>query len=553
MKTFTTEVVPVESVSLGATEYTFHTIGNTLSLTATVLPAEATDKRVEWSSNNEDVATVDANGRVTAKNNGTATITVTTKDQGRTATCMIEVKQYVTSITLNKTSISISEKEEKTISVTSVLPDNANDKTYTWSSSNESVATVNTDGKVTAVSKGTATIKAIANDGSGKFGSCSVTVNRLVSSIELDKTSITIYNGKTETISATVTPSSATNTSVSWTSSNSSVAKVSSSGKVTGTSRGTATITATAKDGSGANATCEVEVKQYVISIALNKTSLSLLVGAEETISVTSLLPDNTNDKTYTWSSSNNSLATVDQNGKITARTKGEAVIKAMANDESGVCAQCKVIISNHCPDGAVDLGLYTIDGYKLYWATCNLSESGFVNSPEVYGDYYAWGETKTKSSFSWSTYKFGTSDSGPFSKYNTYSLYGTVDNNTVLDPEDDVVQAKLGGSWRIPTDAEWEELLNKCTWTWVTNYRGTGIKGRLVTATNGNSVFFPAAGYREGTLLLLERSSGFYWSSSLNTDYPYSPLRLIFDSDNAHRNYYGHRCEGLSVRPVSE
>ena len=207
-------------------------------------------------------------------------------------------------------------------------------------------------------------------------------------------------------------------------------------------------------------------------------------------------------------------------------------------------------------PAGAVDLGIVMTrtDGttYKLYWAKSNLSDKGLCATPEDYGDYYAWGETAPKENYSWSTYKFSTSSSGPFSKYNTSSSYGTVDKKTVLEPEDDVAHVKLGGKWRMPTDAEWAELKTTCTWTRTKNYNGTGVMGRIVTATNGNSIFLPAAGSRGGTNLLNVGSYGLYWSSSLYTYYPLSAWYVFFGSDDLRRDHI-HRYLGQSVRPVTE
>lgn len=207
-------------------------------------------------------------------------------------------------------------------------------------------------------------------------------------------------------------------------------------------------------------------------------------------------------------------------------------------------------------PAGAVDLGIVMTrtDGttYKLYWAKSNLSDKGLCTNPEDYGDYYAWGETEPKENYAWSTYKFG-SLSGPFSKYNTISSYGSIDNKTVLEPEDDVAHVKLGGKWRMPTDAEWTELRTKCTWTWTTNYNGTGVKGRIVTATNGNSIFLPAAGGRGGADLINVGSCGYFWSSSLNTDSPYYAWSVFFYSGSVDRRYSLGRYYGQSVRPVSE
>lgn len=380
VKTFMTDGVSVESVSLDQTEYTFNTIGNTLTLMATVLPADATEKSVEWSSDNEDVATVDNNGRVTAKDNGTATITVKTKDQEKTATCVITVAQWVTSITLG---------------------------------------------------------------------------------------------------------------------------------------------------------------------------NLDLVIGEDVTVSY-NITPSNSTNSTLTWFSDNTSVAEVTDNGMVTAKSKGKATITASANDGSGVTATCNVVVSTPALEGTVYMGTHSSEGYRLYWATSNLSSSGLCAKPEDYGDYYAWGETEPKESYSWSTYKFGTSSSGPLSKYNTYSSYGSVDNKTVLEPEDDVAHVKLGGKWRIPTDAEWTELMTKCTWTWVTNYNGSGINGRLVKATNGNSIFLPAAGYRSDADLAVAGSLGRYWSSSLFTSTPLFAWDVYFGSNNV-RRYDDRRNRGLSVRPVSE
>jgi len=370
-----------------------------------------------------------------------------------------------------------------------------------------------------------------------------------VESVSLDKTEYTFNTiGNTLTLTATVLPADATDKSVSWSSDKEAVATVDAYGRVTAKGNGKATITVTAKDGNGAQATCEVEVKQYVTSISLNKTSLSLGIGDEVTLSVT-ILPDNANDKSYTWSSSDSSIASVDNSGKVTARANGNATIKATANDGSGVFASCSVIVFAE----KVDMGIKTSDGKTLYWSTRNLCKSGFVNSPEDYGDYYAWGETEPKENYSWSTYKFGTSSSGPFSKYNTISSYGSIDNKTVLEPEDDVASVKLGGKWRMPTDAEWTELRTKCTWTWTTNYNGTGVRGQIVTASNGNSIFLPAAGCRYNTDLDGVGSDGDYWSSSLNTALPNNAWLVYFDSGTLGRSYYVYRYWGLSVRPVSE
>ena len=203
----------------------------------------------------------------------------------------------------------------------------------------------------------------------------------------------------------------------------------------------------------------------------------------------------------------------------------------------------------------AVDLGIVMTrengSTYKLYWAKSNLCESGLCANPEDYGDYYAWGETEPKSDYSWSTYKWCNGNYNSLTKYNTSSDYGTVDNKTVLDSEDDVAHVKLGGKWRMPTDAEWTKLITECIWEWTSNYNGTGKAGRIVTATNGNSIFLPAAGGRGVADLDYADSRGYYWSSSLDT-YPVCAWFVYFHSSYRGWNSRSH-CYGFSVRPVSE
>ena len=185
-----------------------------------------------------------------------------------------------------------------------------------------------------------------------------------------------------------------------------------------------------------------------------------------------------------------------------------------------------------------VDLGL------SVKWATCNVG----ATKPEEYGDHYAWGETTTKSSYSYDNYKWSNDGCDTFTKYCTSSDYGTVDNKTVLDSEDDAARANWGGAWRMPTDDEWTELRENCTWTW--NIKN-GVNGYEVKSkTNGNSIFLPAAGYRRSDGLVDAGYGGYYWSSSLYTDGLDDAWRVYFCSDYVHR-YEGGRDYGLSVRPV--
>ena len=189
-----------------------------------------------------------------------------------------------------------------------------------------------------------------------------------------------------------------------------------------------------------------------------------------------------------------------------------------------------------------VDLGLPS----GTLWATCNLG----ANSPEEYGGYFAWGETKTKETYGYSTYKWCNGTYDTLTKYNNYnSNYGTLDRKTELDPEDDAATANWGSDWRMPSLDQIEELCNSdnTTTEWTTL---NGVNGRLITSkANGKSLFLPAAGVRGSSSLALADSHGFYWSRSLSED-PTGAFILHFKSDNIYSDYYW-RENGQSVRPV--
>ena len=188
----------------------------------------------------------------------------------------------------------------------------------------------------------------------------------------------------------------------------------------------------------------------------------------------------------------------------------------------------------------AVDLGL------SVKWATCNVGAS----SPEEYGGYYAWGETEEKDYYDWSTYKYCNGSSSTLTKYCTSSYYGTVDNKTVLDPEDDVAHVKWGGSWRMPTSDEINELFNNCSWTWTIQ---NGVNGYVITSeSNGNSIFLPAAGRRRGEELNFSALYGDYWSASLSKG---SNNHACYLNSRSGRfmNRNESRLYGFSVRPVTE
>ena len=180
-----------------------------------------------------------------------------------------------------------------------------------------------------------------------------------------------------------------------------------------------------------------------------------------------------------------------------------------------------------------VDLGLPS----GLLWAETNVG----AFAPYADGDYYAWGETETKSSYSWDTYKWGSST----------TKYNSSDGKTTLEASDDVATVKWGKECRMPSPAEFQELYNKCDWTWKSSYNGAS--GYLVTGPNNQTIFLPASGGCFNGDLGNHGFSGYYWSSSLyagSTNYAYN---LYFRSGFIGPSYNGNRCNGRSVRPVAE
>ena len=323
--------VPATSVKMSKTSATLY-VGETVELSATMTPAETTDT-INWKSSNTSVATVSENGVVTAKANGDAIITATTTS-GKTATCKVTVIKPATAIKLSKTSLSLNKGKTYTLKAT-MSPTTTTDK-VTWKSSNTAIAKVSATGVVTAVAKGTATIT--ATTGSGKTATCKVTVLLPSTSVTLSKTSLSLNKGKTYTLKATMSPSTTTD-KVTWKSSNTKVATVSSTGVVKAIAKGTCTITATTT--SGKKATCKVTVLIPSTSVKLSKTSATVIKGKTLTLKAT-MSPTTTTDK-VTWKSSNTKVATVSSTGVVKAIAKGTCTITATTT--SGKKATCKITV----------------------------------------------------------------------------------------------------------------------------------------------------------------------------------------------------------------
>lgn len=246
---FATAVAPT-SITLNATTHSME-VGNTFQASVvSTIPADAS-KSVNWSvQSGGTYASVSATGLITGLAAGSAVIKATsTLDPNVSATISVTVTPPlipVSSVTLNKNTLTLETGANETL-IATVLPNNATNKNVTWSTDNGSVATVDSTGKVTAVSSGTATITVTSQFDSTKKDTCVVTVNKPVTSVTLNKNTLSLEVGGSETLIATVLPTDATNKNVIWSTSNNSVATVNSAGLVNAVSSGTATITATSQ------------------------------------------------------------------------------------------------------------------------------------------------------------------------------------------------------------------------------------------------------------------------------------------------------------------
>ncbi len=364
----------------------------------------------------------------------------------------------------------------------------------------------------------------------------------LASGITLSQTTLSMNSGTTAQLTASITPETAF-ASITWTSSNESVATVDGNGVVTAVAGGTCTITATA-GGSLKKATCSVTVTQMVTKIVLSQKQVFLKLDEFVRLTAT-VLPENAANKNVVWSSSNESIAPV-RSGRVDAYDFGTAIITCEAADGSGVKATCLVCIVED--DVYVDLGLPS----GTLWATCNIG----ATTPEDYGDYFAWGETEGyndgKTNFSFDTYKWCKGSNTTMTKYcndTSYGYEGFTDEKTELDLEDDAAYVNWGPAWRIPSYEQLEELINSnytdIEWTTL-----NGVVGHFITSKiNGKSIFMPAAGYRSVSSLN-NRGEGHYWSRSLFTREPTRAHSITLFNPGFYKAGTS-RFQGLSVRPV--
>ena len=284
-----------------------------------------------------------------------------------------------------------------------------------------------------------------------------------------------------------------------------------------------------------------------VTSVTITPSSLTLNVGEKRQLEAT-VLPENATENTVVWSSSDEEVAVVSVSGLVIGMNGGPVTITATCGGKSATCA---TMVKKIQPAGAVDLGLPS----GLFWASCNLGAS----KPEDYGDFYAWGETDPKSNYSWTTYQFRTSGdmdgNVKFSKYtSTDGLLELQRGDKAGEAVDDAARKQLGGRWRMPTEADFMELINNTAYE-LTTYNGKeGFK--FISKTNsGNWIFFPAAGSKDGTTHYNAGSTVDYWSSSrsnLSTHFARQAYEMI-NNYGVPRMSSEYRNKGLPVRPVCD
>ena len=331
--------------------------GKTVQLQATVIPGNATDKNVTWTSSDATVASVNASGLVTALKSGKATITASTAN-GLKATCEVTVVAATvdaSGLELNLEEAEIVEGESVQLQAT-VLPADATDKTVTWTSSDAAVATVNASGLVTALKPGQATITATSANGLKAICEVTVVVATVgASGLELNLEEAEIVEGESVQLQATVLPADATDKTVTWTSSDATVAMVNASGLVTALKPGKATITASSAN--GLKAICEVTVVVATVGasgLELNLEEAEIVEGESVQLQAT-VLPADATDKSVAWTSSDETVATVNASGMVAALKAGTATITAAT--ANGLTATCTVTVT------AKPSGIEGVDG----------------------------------------------------------------------------------------------------------------------------------------------------------------------------------------------
>lgn len=336
---------PVQAIRLLTGDSQTLFVGSQFTIVPEVLPIDAPNKNVTYTSSNENVATVDENGVVTAVLGGECDIIVTTEERQLKAICHITVIEYLSTITLDKTFSYLNINSSLTLNATTTT-DTATNKNIIWKSANPAIATVDSAGKVTGISYGTVVITAVAEDGGGATATCVIQVVEPVTSITLNATELRMIQGDTYILAATVYPATASVRNIKWESDNPSVATVDADGEVTAVSGGKCKISAVSTDGNDIRAYCIVYVtnKTNATKLTLNSSAITIKVGEGRKLTVTSIPSVITEE--LGWYSTDTGIVTVDQEGNILGINEGVANV-VVYGKTSGVEGRCQVTVKS--------------------------------------------------------------------------------------------------------------------------------------------------------------------------------------------------------------
>lgn len=357
-KCILTVLQPVTGITLDRSDETI-LVGESFVLVPTVMPEDADNKNVIYTSNDTSVATVDEHGVVTGVSGGRTVIIAQTEERGLVASCMVTVQEYVSSVKITTEVTQMNIGEELPLKV-EVLSTTASNRAIRWSSSDRRIIEVDKEGRIAAKREGTALIYAYATDGSGLYDYISIKVIRGVASISIQPSSVIVREGKTAQVTATVYPSNATIGDYEWSSSDPAVADVDFTGLITGITAGTCKIFATSLDGNEIVGVCKVTVTKAIpaTSVVISSSSITMLPGQTRSLSAR-IRPANATEDVL-WSSGDNSVATVSEDGVVTARGQGITRIYAYSN-ETGVEGYCDVVVL------AMNASAITIGQYDTY------------------------------------------------------------------------------------------------------------------------------------------------------------------------------------------
>ncbi|WP_394749306.1 Ig-like domain-containing protein [Spongiimicrobium salis] len=346
--------IPVSGIVLSPSSLSLDE-GESANLTTQIFPSNATNQDITWSSSNSNIVTVNQNGQLVALQQGTATIGVITADGGFGDTTTVTVNGAVqnlipiTRIRVNPQAISIDEGDTVNLSA-QISPSNATNRNLLWSSANPAIATVDQNGRVTAIREGNVRIAARTQDGTNLLSDAQVEVldapqnTVAVSGISTSPDTASINEGEGITLSAQISPSNATNQGVDWSSSNNNIASVDQNGRVTGIAAGNVIITGRTVDGGFVDTTSLEVVNNSipVTRIRVEPQSLTMNAGESTLLSV-SISPSNATNRNLLWSSANSAIATVDQNGRVQARREGVVRIAAVTQDGTNLLSDAVV------------------------------------------------------------------------------------------------------------------------------------------------------------------------------------------------------------------